>query len=484
MGEEAEDVAQLKPFSSRLQHPDTDKILNDPTKLAELIGEFKVIMAKLYSVIKTDEQVAYGDDSKTIADMFVKVKDILKGSIIVNYEILIMGNTIPEDLLSTTQITIGGVSYKIETKEEGDQVTWSPQYPSDLQSVSKIVQNQQGFRDDMSKCPDGYMGFNCADRICPYSLAWIASPYQTADVLHRPGIGGQHSYAECGGVGNCDRTTGVCKCSEGYYGQGCRRRVCPNHCSGHGRCSSNKVAQPLYKKVIQDTSGAIVDLVNFEPGLQLFDSEKSQRCLCDPGYEGYDCSERMCPRGNDALSVCDATSDSSSQTITINTSPVTGDRAYITLEFTDVYGGVAITRPIQVKNKEAQAVASDVTEALVSLPNEMLPTIDVSGTDAPGGNSIRLTLKFVDPSTSGKQNLLKCSGVQKSDMCESGSVPLYQNIGGQVGCAVSHSNSDGVTLKTNDVCGNRGTCDKATGTCKCFPGYIGENCHKPNNNFL
>jgi len=36
--------------------------------------------------------------------------------------------------------------------------------------------------------------------------------------------------------GECDYTNGICKCSEGYSGDNCEKKICINNCSGNGKC--------------------------------------------------------------------------------------------------------------------------------------------------------------------------------------------------------------------------------------------------------
>jgi hypothetical protein len=66
---------------------------------------------------------------------------------------------------------------------------------------------------------------------CPSGLAWsdVATDTNTA-----------HAPAECSGRGLCDTATGECSCFDGFTGDACQRTVCPNECSGHGRCMSMK----------------------------------------------------------------------------------------------------------------------------------------------------------------------------------------------------------------------------------------------------
>jgi len=89
-----------------------------------------------------------------------------------------------------------------------------------------------------------------------------------------------HFYSECSGKGTCNRDTGECECFDGYSGSGCAQLACPNDCSGHGVC------RRLAEQNTDYTS---------------WDRHKTTTCICDPGYENVDCSDRICPRGDDPI---------------------------------------------------------------------------------------------------------------------------------------------------------------------------------------
>mmetsp|Transcript_17331 Transcript_17331/g.29308 ORF Transcript_17331/g.29308 Transcript_17331/m.29308 type:complete len:186 (-) Transcript_17331:468-1025(-) len=76
-----------------------------------------------------------------------------------------------------------------------------------------------------------YKAPDCSLRSCPSDRAW-------ADVPSSPTQA--HALMECSNRGTCDRSTGQCKCFEGFTGAACQRNKCPNDCSGHGICLSMK----------------------------------------------------------------------------------------------------------------------------------------------------------------------------------------------------------------------------------------------------
>merc|ERR1711988_618781 len=87
-------------------------------------------------------------------------------------------------------------------------------------------------------------------------------------------------------------------------GQACHRTACPNDCSGHGRC-----------KYLGDIPkyGSIYDhgtATDYYQSMYLtaenyhgWDNLKTRGCVCDPGWLDVDCSKRICPHGNDPMTV-------------------------------------------------------------------------------------------------------------------------------------------------------------------------------------
>ena len=147
-----------------------------------------------------------------------------------------------------------------------------------------------------------YKVHDCSQRTCPSGKAWFDLP---SDVTTA------HALAECSNKGICDRKSGSCNCFSGFTGDACQRRVCPNDCSGHGRCVSIKRlatmgnAWPLSPKTTYTGSDDTTR----------WDQDKVFGCVCDSSWDvglgsgqrqdsewfGPDCSLRHCPSGDDPL---------------------------------------------------------------------------------------------------------------------------------------------------------------------------------------
>ena len=136
-------------------------------------------------------------------------------------------------------------------------------------------------------CFSGYTGHDCGLRTCPQGLQWLGYAAGNED-LHA-------TMAECSNAGDCDRSSGYCKCAAPYSGNACQIIGCPPYgqidCKGNGKCMSLKDVGP-HKDDLQFTETATYNL---------WDAERIFGCVCDYGYQGHDCSERTCAWGDDPL---------------------------------------------------------------------------------------------------------------------------------------------------------------------------------------
>lgn len=192
------------------------------------------------------------------------------------------------------------------------------------------------------ECANGFHGYECQFRYCPFGPSWNSVPL-ASHVRNTENVA-------CSNMGDCNRMTGVCECRPGFEGRACERMACPGRpfrsipdktisypvdtstdvaldggmyfsigqgaqydlppfedgstlvplrrasvgvtapCSGHGICRSMREAG-------MDFNGH--SLVRPWVYYDQWDADKIQGCLCDRGWEGYDCSYRACPKGRD-----------------------------------------------------------------------------------------------------------------------------------------------------------------------------------------
>lgn len=383
-------------------------------------------------------------------------------------------------------IQVGGAGYY-----------WQPKPSSDLMSVAKERRVLSA-----NSCSGNYIGADCSERVCPFGLSANTSPFlkngltgsaHTDDGIYAPTsrierctlvdgscddaefIGdtnkflGTHTYEECSGKGTCDRETGICECFNGYTGVGCRYTTCPNDCNGHGLCQQNARANPEY-----DTEGKLYF------GSQYWDAYKTMRCVCDRGYAGVDCADRICPSGDDILTTCLADSVHDVQDIELafgaSLSSYSESSKFFTLTYTDGFNGMYSTRPIPILD-DVVATASQTQIALETLPNDALPSVQVSG--VVDGNTHTLSVTFSDQGSSGVQKDLGCSVRYMDEICGAGQSPMIDSglTTADLTCTnLGHKETDPSMFEENEECGNRGVCDKTTGKCDCFDGHTGAAC--------
>jgi len=342
-------------------------------------------------------------------------------------------------------------------------------------------------------CEPGFTGSDCTSLKCPYSPSFASSEFASTDWLYTASnaqpaftttadaalettvisqdstFDNQHVYKECGGRGLCDRSTGECKCFGGFTGEGCRRTSCPNSCSGHGTCVTDNTA--FFRDGTDLNSNPWGDVIPVSQEIAGADSQgnnwqrsKFQQCECDRGYEGFDCSLRRCPHGDDPETACDDELGADIQQFTC-AQEVAGV-AFFALSFQDQMGGKYTTRPIMYDPTADNDVnAESVQDALEALPNFAIPSVEIDYTDD------NFDVTFVDPSTTGQQHLLEFSN---DATCASGQQPKLGD-NNDYECNVTRS----VIVedyKEQAECSNRGTCDRDTGICTCFSGYYGLAC--------
>merc|ERR1719387_1131977 len=303
-------------------------------------------------------------------------------------------------------------------------------------------------------------GGDCSDRRCPYQVAWSAGPDKTGNI---------HTYAECAGVGICDRGSGDCECFEGYTGRGCGLQTCQNDCLGHGECvyAEDVTFGTVYGDYNTAGLGVGASKVPQKPN---WDSGKVRMCVCEPGYTDIDCSRRMCPKGNDVMDERQnlvTALNYQTQTVTLIGAGALGDGKKsgcgdagttitdacfsdlvgnsFALTFTSKLNQSYTTKPIIVTAMDGadgvaaangaitaaeQAAAEQTTSmavqmALHELPNYVVDSCDVTctyeytvGVDALYP-TVKCAVKFDGGSVAGPQYLLEV----EADKCDSGCTP-------------------------------------------------------------
>lgn len=179
-----------------------------------------------------------------------------------------------------------------------------------------------------------------------------------------------------------------------------------------------------------------------------WDADKIYGCVCDLGYTGFDCSERVCPSGDDPL-----TSGGVQEVQLIRCSADSGE---LVLYF----------RGQHSDRIPVSASESNLKDALESIP--------LLG---------QVTVEFSEGSTlcrSDVKNIVKITFIDNFGPLP----PLVSETFGMEGTAFIEIAANNPTekmvddyaveyfavkgTKENDECSNRGICDQGTGTCNCF----------------
>jgi len=265
--------------------------------------------------------------------------------------------------------------------------------------------------DDQCRCWKGYSGYDCSGRSCPVVEAWANNDAE-----------GLHTYAECANAGICDRSSGECACFAGYEGRGCERSSCPNGCSGNGIC---RVGDDLPDYVAGSHAAQGTD--------PTWDMKAISACVCDGGFSGADCSQRVCPFGDDPMTVCEESNTEQIQQVTMGwpakfdtaTTAAVNDAAIrntdFALRFTSYAGETFYTDSFTGLSSVASVLdttlpvadTAGMTSALEALPNSRVKDVTVSAVTADQTSAAsvawKVTFHHEDSGNSyGVQKALKC----------------------------------------------------------------------------
>ncbi|TMW63183.1 hypothetical protein Poli38472_002124 [Pythium oligandrum] len=267
---------------------------------------------------------------------------------------------------------------------------------------------------DMCNCYKNFEGNDCADRTCPFGRSFVDTPRgdlnmdqnrKTANWIlsnsqqapegtyeyFKPDAqtNEAHFHLECSNKGICDRATGLCQCFDGYEGAACGRTTCPAKCSGHGTCESirelgSKAGGTLFG--LEGATGAVT--------YDLWDSNSTYGCRCDPWYYSPDCSKRNCKVGVDPLflSVGTARYETFIVHAYVDSAAAVPANSWVRLRLLDYYGESYITDKIPIVASGTTNAAA-VTSAIKAVPNLTFRTVKCedlgAGPDLGGFQSVR-----------------------------------------------------------------------------------------------
>lgn len=376
---------------------------------------------------------------------------------------------------------------------------------------------------DQCACDPTYSGADCSLRTCPFHYAFVDTPrgdlnhngmldagvsgytsvswsriseyelFPTNPNVYDASVGEAHFYAECSGQGTCDRTSGLCKCNAGYTGSACQRTACPSDCSGNGVCRTiREIATGAMNKLEVRSEGGNkwFSGVRTPFDYNRWDGNKMQACVCDPGFTGIDCSERLCPRGDDPMTMgsrwCGGatTCQWERQSFTLTSNGATTYRfaytdslnfthyAYATVDVSAAPNGYVAPAAQAQSLPGPTTVAGQIMNALRAVPGGRLQRVEVyPQSDSSTGAVTARTFVVTFVGLPGAQTPLSITAT-------SGAGSLDVNPDSSTGAAavvrIAVGNYEAIE------CSSRGQCDRTAGVCNCFTGYYGASCEFQN----
>lgn len=258
-----------------------------------------------------------------------------------------------------------------------------------------------------------------------------------------------------------------------------RAATCPSDCSGHGLCRTLKeiASGALSRRAVGGVAGH-QQLSGVRVGFDysLWDADKHQMCICDAGFEGIDCTQRTCPRGDDPLTPaterwCGGKACAwELQRFTLPSGP----KSTFKISFVDPrnqtlvayfdYDSSAPAGAVTNKDKELAGPSTSagvIMNALRSIPGGVLQLVEVTAGGVSGALASQFDVTFVG--VAGDQYTLLLEAVATTSA--GGVLPTIADSGKPV--EVVQGNREDIE------CSGRGVCDRAAGLCGCFSGYFG-----------
>lgn len=271
--------------------------------------------------------------------------------------------------------------------------------------------------------------------------------------------------------------------------------TCPKDCSGHGVCRTiSEIAAGALNKFSYKSLGGhrYFSGVRNAFSYDRWDGSKHQSCICDPGYTGYDCTAKVCPRGDDPLtqgptSCGGAPCTWDIQSFTLADTTATTFRlgmvtsfnetvtAYASLDVAYMASGYVAPANRASLLSGPTTVAGILQDALRGLPGGLYQRVEVyPAADASlvPGSDISRTFRVTFVGVAGSQEQLMVDAISgPGSLWYNPDHPLYDS-----GSPVAASRSV-VTLARGNFeeleCSGRGLCDSSSGLCTCFAGFTG-----------
>jgi len=310
-----------------------------------------------------------------------------------------------------------------------------------------------------------WQGADCSRRTCPRSTSWSEyGPTETGKTYrctHQVDV-------ECSDQGLCDRATGLCECFPGFTGNACQRTACPDDCSGHGTCRSNR--DFAYDFAVAKTHQFLLHSVSTKFYRQNYkvtydsawDANHFYGCHCDKGYRGANCALIECPSSNDPLDDKCKTSEKAEdvENFQVQKFAATGE-----LGWEQAYALSVSPTPY---NAAKHQVASDPCNVQANIDDDTgakcLAVVGLSG------QKCKFTPKVTaNPSASPPVigAAAKCEMETSFNELAPGDKNNHFYAGKVYACFGAMAGQD---------CSGRGVCDYSTGQCACFSGYSGTSC--------